>query len=306
MSKNKVCDFCLEEGKGLFKQPEEITGGYHICKKCRKTIEDSGLPVKYDLFQLLVTAEPAMRIMIMNDYLESHKPNDTFARYFPMPKTMLHRGEHCITMTASSITVDPSLIPVSDAPSAIVDVSRSVISNIPSAETGTAVEGTLFYTDAALYFLSPHFINCHRVKNIHKDESGPHSIAVKEKDHVFTYTVAHPELLFLRASFYARVTAVSENMHSNLIYLSDENTFVLTPGFYEVPRHFPADRYIIEAEDNKGLTVHHANGSFSTYHGENTGMKMETGCRVECLGRYKLTRTQTYQQKNESNKKDAA
>ena len=288
MAKNKICDFCLEEGKGLFKQPEEIAGGYHVCRKCRKIIEDSGLPVKYDLFQLLVTAEPSLRIMIMNDYLESHKPDDAYARFYPMPKVMMHTGEHCISMLSSSITVDPSLIPDREAPAAIVDVSRSVITNLPSAEKGITVEGTLFQTDAALYFLSPHFINCHRVKNIHKEASGPHSITVKEKEHTFTYAVSHPELFFLRSSFYDRITAVRENMHSNLIYLSDENTFVLTRGFYEVPRHFPAGTYLITAEDDRGLTIHHAGGSFSTYHGEDA-MKMETGCRVECLGRYKLT-----------------
>ena len=61
---NKVCDFCLEEGRGLFRQPESLPDDHYVCKNCRKIIESYGLPVKYDLFQLLVTAEPYMQEMM--------------------------------------------------------------------------------------------------------------------------------------------------------------------------------------------------------------------------------------------------
>lgn len=159
---NKICDFCLEEGKGLFKQPEAIQGGYHICRKCRKIIEDYGLPVKYDLFQLLVTADPSMHEMMMGDYLENHKAEDTIAKYFPLPNILLHDGEHCINVRKAYINVSRSLIPSSMAVTAIADIRRPQISNLcdaPDQSDMEKVEGTLYETDAAVYFLSEHFIN---------------------------------------------------------------------------------------------------------------------------------------------------
>ena len=57
----------------------------------------------------------------------------------------------------ASITVNRYSIPDEDAVSAIVDVSKYTINNlvdVANGEEGEKVDGTLYLTDAAIYFLS--------------------------------------------------------------------------------------------------------------------------------------------------------
>ena len=65
MAKKKVCDFCLSEGGGLFNRLETLSDGHHMCKDCKKLIQKYNLPLKYDLFQQLVTAQANMKDMII-------------------------------------------------------------------------------------------------------------------------------------------------------------------------------------------------------------------------------------------------
>ena len=73
------------------------------------------LPVQFDLFQQLVTAQENLRDMIMDAYLESHEAAPTMARFYPLPKVLLHDGEHCINCIPASITVSKAHIPTEDA-----------------------------------------------------------------------------------------------------------------------------------------------------------------------------------------------
>ena len=94
---NKVCDFCLSEGKGLFNQPKKIEDGHYICKDCRSILTSYNLPLKHDIFQILVTAQENMRDMIMDSYVKNHDINEVMAKFFPVDDMPLHPGEHCIS-----------------------------------------------------------------------------------------------------------------------------------------------------------------------------------------------------------------
>ena len=104
MAKN-VCDFCLKESGGLFGRTIRLSDGHHICKNCRAIIQSYGLPVQFDLFQQLVTAHPNLRDMIMDAYLETHDPGTAIARFYPLPRVMMHEGEHCINAVEAEMTV---------------------------------------------------------------------------------------------------------------------------------------------------------------------------------------------------------
>ena len=81
---NKVCDFCLSEGKGLFNQPKKIEDGHYICKDCRSLLTSYSLPLKYDIFQILVTAQENMRDMIMESYIKNHNIDEMMAKFYPV------------------------------------------------------------------------------------------------------------------------------------------------------------------------------------------------------------------------------
>ena len=286
---NKICDFCLEETKGLFKQPETIQGGYHICRKCRKIIEDYGLPVKYDLFQLLVTADPSMHEMMMGDYLENHKAEDTIAKYFPLPNILLHDGEHCINMRKASINVSRSLIPSSLAVTAIADICRPQITNLSdAADPSDAVkaDGMLYETDAAVYFLSEHFINCHRLTSLIKENQPTDAVHVLEHNRRYTYYTPHSDLFFMRETFYRMAAAAKENKKKNLIYLASENTMTLTSGIYNVPKNIRAGNYWVNPVNDSGLSIRDANGRYHEIRGGR--LHIDEGSTLEVTGEYEF------------------
>lgn len=288
---NKVCDFCLEEGKGLFKQPEALPDGHYVCKKCRKIIESYGLPLKYDLFQLLVTASPDMTDMIMGDYLEHHTADDSLAKFYPLPKVLMHDGEHCITAWDASITVTKAMIPDEDGPARVLDVARTNISNLADApgESGSeTVKGTLYLTDAALYFLSGHFCNCHRTAHIMRSQSDGNRIRVVEKEKNFTYAVKSTTIFFLRERFYHKVTAAKANRRQNLIYLTGDNEIAITPGVYKIPKNIDPGVYDVTAVKDGVLSVQDVYGRVHAWYGGSEPIRLESGSILESGGEYRL------------------
>jgi len=286
---NKVCDFCLEEGRGLFKQPERLPDGHYICRNCRKIITSYDLPVKYDLFQLLVTSEPYMQEMMMGDYLEHHRPQDAIAKYFPLTKMPLHEGEHCINMRSAVLTVERNSIPAGKAIRNIADIGRRDIINIPTAKTKTGtvdVEGTLYETDAALYFMSEHFINCHRLTSVITDHIDTEAVHVLEHGKQYAYQTPHADLFHLRSIFYHMAVAATENRRKSLIYLASENTMTLTSGRYSVPKNIKSGTYWVNPVEAAELQIRDANGRVRSV-GEGR-LRIDNGSVLEVAGSYQF------------------
>lgn len=282
----KVCDFCLEEYGGLFSGVQQLDDGHLICRKCRKKLEDYGLPIKYDLFQLAIIAEPSMREMILSDYLEHHSPDDAIAKYFPLTNMLVHEGEHVVNVRDASITVDPSLIPSGKAVQRICDISRRDISDLFDQKNGTSVQGKLYETDAALYFLSEHFINVHRLTNMVRDHQDHNAIHVLEHGHEYTYTTPHTDLFYLRDLFHTLAVNRKADRKQNLIYLSSENTMTLTPGIYRVPKNVKPGTYWASPVDAAGMSIRDANG-----HVKNVSrgkVHLDEGSTLEVTGEYQL------------------
>ncbi|MBO7703278.1 MAG: hypothetical protein J6S26_02440 [Solobacterium sp.] len=259
----KICDFCLEEGKGLFRQPESLPDGHYVCKNCRKIIESYDLSVKYDLFQLLVTAEPYMREMMMGDYLEHHKPAEAIAKYYPIPNIPLHEGEHCVNLRTATIRVEKRRIPNVPAVLKVTDITKKEIVNLPDAksEAGSEeVQGTLLETDAALYFLSPNFINCHRLTSIVTTHTDKEAVHVLEHGKEFSYRTPSADLFLMRSAFYQMAVLYAQNKKKNLVYLASENTMTLSNGDYRVPKNIKSGVYWVNPVDDGVLKIRDANG----------------------------------------------
>ncbi len=257
---NKLCDFCLSEGKGIFNQPKQIDDTHHCCKKCRKIIESYDLPVEFGLFQILVTAEVRLREMIMGTWLEHHSIEESLKRYYQPIDLPLHNLEHYVTSTNASIHVSPNKIPTTQAVTTIKDVSGKTIHNLQTDEEGTEVEGLLVQTDAALYFLSEHFINVHRLSNIATDCEDTQNIHVLDQAKKYIYHVDHADLFFLKSLFYKICLLKQNESKKNLIYLSSENTMTLTPGVYRVPKNIKSGTYYITPKENGSISYKDASG----------------------------------------------
>lgn len=285
----RICDFCLEEGKGLLHQPEKLPDGHFLCKKCRRIIESYGLKPKYDLFQLLVTAQPEMRDMMMGGYLDSHKPLDAIAKYFPIPNIPLHEGEHCINLRAASISVSASAVPTDFAVTRVTDITKKEISNLPDSRPGgnsITVEGTLMETDAALYFLSEHFINCHRLISIITDPVDRQAIHVLEHGKSYTYATPNADLFLLRSKFYHMAINAAENKNRSLIYLASENTMTLTPGQYSVPKNIKSGTYYVNPVEKGSLFIRDANGQIRKV--KPGRVRIDDGSVLEVKGEYEV------------------
>ena len=286
---NKVCDFCLEEGRGLFHQPERLPDGHYICKNCRKMISSYDMQIKYDLFQLLVTSEPRLQEMMMGDYLEHHRPEDAIAKYYPITPMVLHKGEHVVNMRSAVITVDRGSIPASMAVKRIGDIGRKEISNIPSAKSKSGsvdVEGTLYETDAALYFLSDHFINCHRLTSVISEHIDTDAVHVLEHGRQYSYKTPHADLFHLRSVFYHMAVAATENKEKSLIYLASENTMTLTSGKYNVPKNLKSGIYWVNPVEDATLHVRDANGRVRSV--SSGRLRIDNGSTLEVDGQYEV------------------
>lgn len=287
-----VCDFCLSEGKGLFKKLYRLKDGHHICKNCRSIIESYDLPVEYDLFQQLVTAQPALRNMIMDAHLESHDPKQAIAHYFPDQGIVLHEGEHCLNAVPATMKVRRDQIPAEAAVTAIVDIRRADIKNIPDApelSQGTVeVNGTLVETEIALYFLSPHYINCHRVGFIKRNTGELNKIEVVTRKNNFTYYIEHADLFFLRERFFRKAKAATSAKKQHLIYIRSDNELTITPGVYEIPRSLKPGIYKVRAIKDDGLHISDSVGHVKDYYENGETIRLPEGGVLESTGEYEL------------------
>ena len=203
---------------------------------------------------------------------------------------VLHKGEHVVNMRSAVITVDRGSIPASMAVKRIGDIGRKEISNIPSAKSKSGsvdVEGTLYETDAALYFLSDHFINCHRLTSVISEHIDTDAVHVLEHGRQYSYKTPHADLFHLRSVFYHMAVAATENKEKSLIYLASENTMTLTPGIYSIPRNIRAGTYYISALNDLGLNLRDVNGHLHDISSLERVMLNE-GTLLECTGEYQL------------------
>ncbi len=292
MAKN-VCDFCLSEGSGIFSRPMKLSDGHHICKNCRSIIQSYGLTVQFDLFQQLVTAQPNLRDMIMDAYLETHDPKDSLAKFYPFPRVLLHDGEHCINAIEATVNVDKDMIPEKDAVTSIADIQREDINNIPDA-TGpnrrnvVKVTGMLYETEVALYFMSDKFINCHRLGFMKRNTENNNSVVVETKKYSYTYNIKHADLFYLRERFFRKVNAAVNNKHQHLIYIRNDNELTITPGVYEIPRSLKPGVYKVKAVKDDGLHIRDAVGRVKDYYENEELIDLSEGGILECTGEYEL------------------
>ena len=287
----KVCDFCLSEGGSLFSRLSRLSDGHHICKNCRSIINSYGLPIQFDLFQQLVTAQPNLRDMIMDTYLESHDPQSTIAKYYPLPKVMLHEGEHCLNAYPAKITVEQSDIPEKNAITSIESITRNDINNISDANnkrSSKTVKGMLYETEIALYFMSEKFINCHRLGFVKRNTNDNNHIVVATKKYTFTYTVEHADLFFLRERFFRKVNAAASNKKQHLIYIRNDNELTITPGVYEIPRSLRPGIYKVKAVNDAGLHIRDSIGRVKDYYESEECIDLSNGGVLECTGEYEL------------------
>lgn len=293
MAKSKICDFCLDEPKGLFNRPEVLKDGHSVCKRCKRIIENYGLPLKYDIFQSLVTNDPKMREMIISNYLENHTPEDTIAKFYPLPSMLLHDGERAINVVDSSITVLTSLIPQEKKDIRIADITRKDFNQLATApgDSGvTTVKGKLYETDAALYFISDYFLNCHRLTNMIHDVNNLNEIVVSEKGKTYKYRVNHSDLFYMREALFFKAAAKQENKDGNLIYLSSDNTMTITPGIYSVPKNIMPGVYYVSPLKDKGMHVRDATGRLKEC--RKGRVQLDAGSSLEVTGEYQLRRNE--------------
>lgn len=290
----KICDFCLAESKGLFNRNEKISGGHYICKNCKSIIQSYDLPLKFGIFQRLVTAPEHMRGMIMDAYLEDHPAVDVMNQFYPLPEVALHDGEHCVNAIPATLEVTGSLIPEADAVISVAEVRKSTIHNIPDAlskEGKVKVKGTLYETEAGLYFMSPKFVNCHRIGYLKKDEKTleeTRKIVVETPTKKFTYTVSHSDLFYLREKFFTRVNAALNNKQSRLIYITNDGKFRVTPGIYNIPKVLNPGEYSVKPISGKGMHIKDKVGRIVDIPEDVTNITLPDGGTLECTGEFEL------------------
>ncbi|MBR2066779.1 MAG: hypothetical protein IJ875_00695 [Solobacterium sp.] len=287
----KVCDFCLNEGGGFFSGFEKLTDGHYMCKDCKSIIQGYKLPLKHDLFQCLVTAQSNMKEMIMDAYLETNTPDDTIAKFFPMPAILLHGGEKCVNAFPASVSVNKESIPESLAETSIVNILKDKIHNIPDCtekDKAQIVEGMLYETDLALYFLSEHFINCHRLGYIQRNTKEKNRVIVTTPTKVFTYKVDHADMFFLRERFYNKVNAAKHNKRQHLIYMSADNKVIITPGSYDIAKSLKPGKYRVKAIKDAGLHIKNHLGKVVDIYETEDPIELHAGSTLECTGEYQL------------------
>lgn len=287
----KVCDFCLSETGGLFNKPEKLADGHYLCKDCRTIIQDYGLPLKYDVFQRVVTAQPHMKDMVMDTFLETNKPEDVIARLYPLPKILLHEGEHCINAIRANIRVSSESVPQSFAPRSIVEIRKEYINNIPDAankKESTVIEGMLYETEAAVYFLSEHIINCHRLGYLVRNNDDTDRIRVVTPTRTFTYNVENADLFFIRERFYQKVNAAKNHKDEHLIYIKNDNELRITPGVYDIPKSLRPGIYKVKALNDAGLHIKDSLGRVRDYYENEESIDLSNGGTLECTGEYEL------------------
>ncbi len=291
MAKNKVCDFCLGEGRGMFRRLETLPDGHHICKDCKRLIQKYHLPLKHDLFQTLVTAQPNMKDMIMDAYLENNDANEALAKHYPFPAILMHAGEHCINVVDAQYTVAKAMIPDTPAVRSIQAVMKGSINNIRDAAAGeesVIVEGKLYETEAALYFLSPYIVNCHRLGYTKRNTGSTDQVVVATPTKTFTYSVENADMFFMRERFYQKVNAARHNKDKHLIYITNDNQVRITPGVYDIPKSLRPGIYKVKAIKDAGLHIKDPMGRIKDYYENEEHIDLRDGGVLECTGEYQL------------------
>lgn len=291
MASKKVCDFCLSEGKGLFNRLDELEDGHYICRDCRRKIQDYGLEVKYDLFQTLVTAQPNMIDMIMDAYLEKNSAKDALQNFYPLPVIILHPGEHCLNAVHASYTINRSELPTIYAVKNIAEVKRSTIHNIGDGDGNTQslrIDGFLYETEAALYFMSERIVNCHRLGYVKRNNNDNNHIIVETPKKTYTYKVEHSDLFFMRERFFQKAYAALNKKSQHLIYINSDNQYTITPGVYDIPKSLKPGRYRVKAIRDAGLHTRDPLGRVRDYYENEDSIDLSDGGVLECTGEYKL------------------
>lgn len=288
----KVCDFCLTEGKGLFSGLEKLKDGHYICRNCRSKIEKYGLPVKYDIFQCLITAQPHMQDMIMTAWLENHSADQILYDLYPLPDILLHEGEHCLNAVEATQTIQKEDLPAEPYhANSIAEIRKKNIADVPSTSSRSGsmkVKGMLYETEVALYFISDTYVNCHRLGYVLKDRDETDRIMVQTKKKSFTYIVKNADLFFLRERMYRKVNGVLNNKDTNLIYISNDNEVTITPGIYDIPKNLRPGVYEVKPINALGLHVRDPLGRVTDYYEDDLAIDLSVGGSLESTGEYKL------------------
>lgn len=232
-----------------------------------------------------------MKDMIMDTYLETNKPEDVIARLYPLPKILLHEGEHCINAIRANLRVSPSSIPNEYSPRSIVEVRKSTINNIPDAvskKESMKIEGMLYETEAAVYFMSEHIINCHRLGYVVRNTNDTDKIRVVTPTKTFTYAVENAEMFFIRERFYQKVNAAKNHKDEHLIYIKNDNELRITPGVYDIPRSLRPGIYQVKALKDAGLHVKDSLGRITDYYETEDSIDLSNGGTLEVTGEYEL------------------
>ncbi|QRG86662.1 hypothetical protein [Bulleidia sp. zg-1006] len=291
MPSKKVCDFDLREGGIFHNRLEKLSDGHYICKHCKEIIKGYGLPIKFDIFQMLVTAQANMVDTVMDTYLKSHNPEEIIATHYPLPSIELHHGEHCINSLPAVQVVLEELIPKDEAVKSISEIDKNAIMNIPNAEGRVGsqiVKGMLFETEAAIYFLSDHYINVHRLGYIKRNPNQNDRIEIETPSKKFTYKVEHADLFFLRERFFQKVNNVINHKDNKLIFINNNNQFTVTPGIYDVPKNIRPGEYSVKAIRDAGLHVKDIHGRVTDYYETEDSIILPEGGILEVTGEYQL------------------
>lgn len=291
MPNKKVCDFDLREGGHLLNRLEKLSDGHYICKHCKEIIKRYGLPLKFDVFQMLVTAQPHMIDTVMDSYLKDHAPEEVIASLYPLPNIELHHGEHCINAIPALQVVQEDFVPKTKAVTSIAEIEKSSISNIPDTEGRSGsqkIKGMLYETEAAIYFLSENYINVHRLGYVKRNQEYSDRIQVMTPTRTFTYKVDHADLFFLRERFFQKVNNVINHKDSKLIFINNDNQYTVTPGVYDVPKNLRPGEYSVKAIRDAGLHVKDIHGHVKDYYENEDSIILPEGGILEVTGEYQL------------------
>ncbi len=291
MAKKHVCDFCLAEPKGFFAHHDRLRDGHYICKNCASIIQHYKLPLEYDLFQKLVVADPKMTDMMMDAWLENNDAQEALNKYYFYPGLSLHDEEICINAMPAYMIVKNKDIPYETAVKDIRRVSKRTYHNVPSAEDSvgtTRVNGMLYETQIAVYFMTEHFVNCLRPGYMIKRREETDRITMATPSRIYVYYVDHADLFYLREAFFHKAQRVLAKKDQNLIYLSNTNEYLITPGVYEIPNTLQPGIYNVTAVNGSGLHIRDALGRSVDFDDSYTAIDLSEGSFLEVTGEYRL------------------
>ena len=146
----------------------------------------------------------------------------------------------------------------------------------------------LYETEAALYFLSDEFVNCHRLGYVTRNTGVTDRVEVVTPTKTFTYKVDHSDLFFMRERFWSKVNAKKHNKHTHLIYINNADNITITPGVYDVPKELRPGIYKVRAIKDAGLHIHDNMGRVKDYYENEEHIEVSEGGVLECTGEYQL------------------